>query len=132
MRCTLYCQVRPPISHSVDEVVLGIAPEFLERWADCTDTSRRSETATLRIAGGQNDSVTFWNHERHEIHERIALKCPCHLLCVSCVSWLTHVLHECGKRRCVDEVVLGIGVGFLEQRAGCKDSSRRSETATFW
>ena len=41
------CQNQPPVSNSVDDVVLGIGWEFLQRWAGCKDSCRRSETASI-------------------------------------------------------------------------------------
>ena len=34
-------------------------PEFLQRWAACKDSSRRSETTTLRIARGKSGQCLF-------------------------------------------------------------------------
>ena len=50
-RCTLHSQDQLSFSYGVDEVVLRIAMEFPQQWACCKDTSRRSETATLKISG---------------------------------------------------------------------------------
>ena len=46
MRFTPCCQSQPPLSNSVDKVLLRIGLEFLQQWAGCKDSSRRSETAT--------------------------------------------------------------------------------------
>ena len=53
VRCMFQSQL--PFSNSVDETVLRIRREFPVQWACCKDTSRRSETATLQIAGANRD-----------------------------------------------------------------------------
>jgi hypothetical protein len=111
VQCTFFCQNRSLISSSVDEDVLGVASEFLQRQARHKDSSQRSETATLKTDHRPTNVAIL-------LRKMSLVRCTlyCQIRSLIAIS--------------VDEVVLGIRPEFRQQRAVCKASSRRSETAT--
>jgi hypothetical protein len=102
VRCTSCFQNRPLSSIRLDEVLLRNGPEFVQQKAERKDSSRRSETTTVAIL----------------------LRKMCLVRCTSCFQ-----NRPINSIR-LDEVLLGNGPEFVQQKAERKDSSRRSETAT--
>ena len=75
-------------ANNLDEVLLRIGPAFLQRWAGSKDSSRRSETATLKTFRGKTSQERLSPR-----NTRKGGKGSCDfnaiLSCVSCLSWLT-------------------------------------------
>jgi hypothetical protein len=100
--CTLCFQSRRPISSRIDEEFQRVVRYFVQRWAVCKDSSRRSETATVAISLREMCLVgcTLWFPSRRPISSRI------------------------------DEEFQRVVRSFVQRWVVCKNSSRRSETAT--
>jgi len=80
-------------ANSADEVLLRISLVFLQRWAGCKDSSRRSETATLKTSRGKT-SLEHFVTTKDTKHMKM-WQGPCDFNAIlSCLSWLTQLTIE--------------------------------------